>query len=290
MIERNDELIYVKRNYFFPFKPFLDYEYKRFGYKKCDVKKTGGGITNTVYYVKHRERPTGLCDTLYSLNLPLSYFRTNVVPVLLAIFVASILIEGTLGANLLIDKQLVLLVLSAITMLASTFLANMGYNAYKQNDTDGKTDRALKSRGWTPWTSYKDNDPRFDPPVPKNAEANARSATSSAAARSSSGNTSKPTAPKSNGAENKDGIVTLLSAKGEEIDFEEIAGIAYRGNFYAILQPVELLDGMDDDEALVFKVLRNSDGSNSFEIELDDAIIDAVFEEYNRLYEEAHQK
>ena len=45
-----------------------------------------------------------------------------------------------------------------------------------------------------------------------------------------------------------DDIVTLLSAEGEEIDFVEIAGIAYKGAFYAILQPVELLDGMDDDE------------------------------------------
>ena len=86
-----------------------------------------------------------------------------------------------------------------------------------------------------------------------------------------------------------DDIITLLSKDGEEIDFVQIAGIALRGNFYAILQPVELLDGMDDDEALVFKVGRNPDGSDSFEIELDDDIIDAVFQEYNRLLDEANR-
>lgn len=80
-----------------------------------------------------------------------------------------------------------------------------------------------------------------------------------------------------------DDIVTLLSATGEEIDFIEIAGIAHKGNFYAILQPVELLEGMADDEALVFKVSRGPDGEDKFEIELDDQIIDAVFAEYNRL-------
>ena len=80
-----------------------------------------------------------------------------------------------------------------------------------------------------------------------------------------------------------DDIVTLLSATGEEIDFVEIAGIAHKGNFYAILQPVELLEGMADDEALVFKVSRTEDGEDKFEIELDDEIIDAVFAEYNRL-------
>ena len=44
-----------------------------------------------------------------------------------------------------------------------------------------------------------------------------------------------------------DDIVTLLSSTGEEINFVEIAGIAHGGNFYAILQPVELLEGMADD-------------------------------------------
>ena len=87
--------------------------------------------------------------------------------------------------------------------------------------------------------------------------------------------------------EDNDDVVTLLSANGEEIDFVEIAGIAYRGSFYAILQPVELLEGMDDDEALVFKVTRGKDGEDKFEIELDDSIIDAVFAEYNKLLDEA---
>ena len=82
-------------------------------------------------------------------------------------------------------------------------------------------------------------------------------------------------------------IITLTSADGEEVDFVEIAGIAYKGNFYAVLQPVELLEGMDDDEALVFKVTRGANGEDNFEIEMDDDIIDAVFEEYNRLLDEA---
>lgn len=80
-----------------------------------------------------------------------------------------------------------------------------------------------------------------------------------------------------------DDIVTLLSATGEKIDFVEIAGIAHKGNFYAILQPVELIEGMADDEALVFKVSRGENGEDKFEIELDDEIIDAVFAEYNKL-------
>ena len=87
---------------------------------------------------------------------------------------------------------------------------------------------------------------------------------------------------KMNQFEEDDDIITLMSATGEEIDFVEIAGIAYKGHFYAILQPVELLDGMDDDEALVFEVIRTDD-NDRFEMVLDEEIINAVFAEYNKL-------
>ena len=59
------------------------------------------------------------------------------------------------------------------------------------------------------------------------------------------------------------------------------------GKFYAILLPVELLEGMDDDEAFVFEVSRTSDGEDSFTIVLDDDITEAVFQEYYKLLDEA---
>ncbi len=83
--------------------------------------------------------------------------------------------------------------------------------------------------------------------------------------------------------EDEDDIVTLINEEGEEIQFVEIAGIAYRGNFYAVLQPVELLDGMKEDEALVFKVTKGANGEDNFEIEIDETIIKAVYEEYLKL-------
>lgn len=83
-------------------------------------------------------------------------------------------------------------------------------------------------------------------------------------------------------------VVTLFTTDGREIKFLEIAGIAYNSGYYAILQPIELLEGMSDDEALVFRVLTDNNGENKYEIELNENIIDAVFEEYNRLYDECH--
>lgn len=83
--------------------------------------------------------------------------------------------------------------------------------------------------------------------------------------------------------EDEDDIVVLVNEEGEEVEFVEIAGIAYRGNFYAVLQPVELLDGMGEDEALVFKVTKGANGEDNFEIEIDETIIKAVYDEYLKL-------
>ena len=87
-----------------------------------------------------------------------------------------------------------------------------------------------------------------------------------------------------------DDIITLRSADGEDVDFVEIAGIAHEGKFYAILQPVELLEGMADDEALVFLVTTDENGNDKFEIELNEDVIDAVFKEYNRLLDDVEEE
>ena len=84
-----------------------------------------------------------------------------------------------------------------------------------------------------------------------------------------------------------DDTITLLGADGSEIRFTQIAGIALKGSFYAILKPLDHVEYMDDDEALVFKVTRGADGGDRFDIVLEDATIEAVFDEYNRLLDEA---
>ena len=86
--------------------------------------------------------------------------------------------------------------------------------------------------------------------------------------------------------QDNDDYITLLSADREGIDFVEIADIAYNGHFYEILQPVELHEGMDDDETLVFEVSRGRNGEDHFEIVLSDYIIEKVFDEYNCLLDE----
>ena len=87
-----------------------------------------------------------------------------------------------------------------------------------------------------------------------------------------------------------DEYVTLKGQDGEEINFIDIAGIALDSGYYAIMQPVELLDGMAEDEALVFKVEKLENGEDKFTIVVDDMIVDEVFAEYGRLIDEAEEQ
>lgn len=87
-----------------------------------------------------------------------------------------------------------------------------------------------------------------------------------------------------------DEYITLKGQDGKEINFVDIAGIALKSGYYAILQPVELLDGMAEDEALVFKVEQQKNGEDKFTIVVDDMIVDEVFAEYGRLIDEAEEQ
>ena len=80
-----------------------------------------------------------------------------------------------------------------------------------------------------------------------------------------------------------DDIITLRTATGEEIDFRLIMGVAHKGKYYVIAQPVELIEGMKDDEALVFHQYTDEQGNERFDLIIDETIIDAVFETYNQI-------
>lgn len=75
-----------------------------------------------------------------------------------------------------------------------------------------------------------------------------------------------------------DNIIVLTTNDGEELEFIRIADIALDGNVYVILKPVELMNGMDEDEAIVFM-----SKDDQYTVVLDEELLDNVFEEYYRL-------
>lgn len=82
--------------------------------------------------------------------------------------------------------------------------------------------------------------------------------------------------------------IILYGEDGQEIAFEQIALIPLNERLYVIMQPVELLEGMADDEALVFEITEQDD-EPVLSVVLDDEVIDAVFEKYDILFAEANE-
>ena len=78
--------------------------------------------------------------------------------------------------------------------------------------------------------------------------------------------------------DNNDNIV-LFNEDNQQIEFEQIALIPIQNRVYALLKPVLSIEGIADDEALVFAI-EEVDGEDCLVIVEEDEIIDKVFEEY----------
>lgn len=78
----------------------------------------------------------------------------------------------------------------------------------------------------------------------------------------------------------------LYNEEGKVIEFVQIATVPMRGALYVILKPVEPLEGMSEDEALVFSV-EGDDGEEHLEVVFDQTVIDEVFAIYDALFDEA---
>ena len=85
--------------------------------------------------------------------------------------------------------------------------------------------------------------------------------------------------------ENNSEPIVLYSETGEEIIFDQIAIIPLNGNTYAILQPQVLLEGMEENEALVFELVTPEE-ETILKLVVDDKVIDDVFQVYYDLLAE----
>lgn len=80
-----------------------------------------------------------------------------------------------------------------------------------------------------------------------------------------------------------DEIITLYGDDDEPIDFYEEAVVEYNSELYAILQPCDKFEDLEDDEVLIFKIEEvEGKDEDTFVFVEDEEIADAVFEEYLR--------
>ena len=77
-----------------------------------------------------------------------------------------------------------------------------------------------------------------------------------------------------------DEVITLFDEENNPVDFNVVAVIEYQSEFYALLQPVEQLEGFGEDEAVIFKIVEKDEETDEFEPVTDESILEAVFNEY----------
>ena len=85
--------------------------------------------------------------------------------------------------------------------------------------------------------------------------------------------------------ENNTAPIYLYSDENR-IAFEQVAVIPFEDKLYCILKPIDHINGVADDEAIVFLVSSDNDGEYVLEVETDEDTAIAVFEQYYDLIEE----
>lgn len=82
--------------------------------------------------------------------------------------------------------------------------------------------------------------------------------------------------------ENNDDNIILYDESDQENEFEQVAVVPLNGKIYAILKPVNCLEEVGEDEAVVF-CIEEFEGEYELILEQDNAVGEAVFNEYYAL-------
>ena len=84
--------------------------------------------------------------------------------------------------------------------------------------------------------------------------------------------------------------IYMLSDTGERLKFEQIAVIPRmmegQETIFAVLKPLDKLEGIGEDEAIVFRVAVDEQGESVLRVEEDEEVSIAVFNEYYKLLDE----
>ncbi len=80
--------------------------------------------------------------------------------------------------------------------------------------------------------------------------------------------------------------IRLADSEGRELLFEQVAVIPYEEKIYCILKPITRIEGVAEDEAIVFYVEESPDAPPVLMVEHDELKAIEVFEAYYDLLEE----
>ena len=84
--------------------------------------------------------------------------------------------------------------------------------------------------------------------------------------------------------------ISLFDENDKEVKFEQVAIIPEGERIYAILKPIDEMEGVSDDEAIVFVVDYDNDGNSFLAVETNEEIAIKVFDKYYQLLDEEDAK
>ena len=79
--------------------------------------------------------------------------------------------------------------------------------------------------------------------------------------------------------------IKLYDENDNETEFEQIALIPLNNSVYAILKPVEKMEGVDDDQAIVFELVEDEDNGDTLNVVMEEEVVNLVFDEYKKMIE-----
>ncbi|MBR2571433.1 MAG: DUF1292 domain-containing protein [Clostridia bacterium] len=83
-----------------------------------------------------------------------------------------------------------------------------------------------------------------------------------------------------------DNIVTLVDESGKEVRFDHLCTIDYEDKLYALLMPIDEVEGVEEDEVIILQIVPGEgDEDDSYVGVEDEETLDAVFNHYLELME-----
>lgn len=83
-----------------------------------------------------------------------------------------------------------------------------------------------------------------------------------------------------------DEVITLFDEENKPVNFYQIACVQHNEDIYVMLQPAEEMEGIEDDEVAVLKVLPGEGEEDNFEPVTDEQLLDEIFKAYIKAEEE----
>ncbi len=84
----------------------------------------------------------------------------------------------------------------------------------------------------------------------------------------------------------EDDIVELTTEDGKKLKFYFVGTIEYKGKNYSAFEPAEQIDGIEDDDLIIFELSGDDEETADLLPVEDEKLLDEVFEEFCRILEE----